>query len=723
MASAGRFRCNAITATPHMVSMNSAEPSSCGRRGYRQSAARGLERAVRRAAVRPHRARAFLPAFERAFAEHEAEVAAIAADPAQPTFANTIEALERSGRRARRGSASVFYAARRRPHQRRASWRSSARSRRSSARHWNRILHERGAVPPHRRVASRARPARPDGRAAARARALSCECSRAPAPRSMPRRSSGSPRSTSGSATLGTAFSQNVLADEQSYALVLDGEAGPRRPAGLRARGRARSRRRARPCRQARRHAVALQRRAVPAILRAARSARKGLPRLDRARRQRRRDRQQGDHRRDGGAARRARAAARLSDASPHYRLDDAMAKTPEAVRELLERSGRRRAPRALADRDAMQALVQAEGGNFALAPWDWRYYAEKLRKARCDVDEATIKPYFQLDRIIEAAFYTANRLFGLSFERARTASRSGTPDVRVWEVRDADGTPSRAVLRRLFRARLQAQRRLDDDAARPGEARRRHPAAGRQRDELLQGGGGRADAAVLRRRRTLFHEFGHALHGLLSDVTYPMISGTSVLTDLVELPSQLYEHWLRAARRSCAASPCTADTGEPMPEDLLRRLLAARTFNQGFATVEYVGLGAGRSRPASRSRARSGFDVDALRAGGARAHRHAGRDRHAPPAAAFRPHVLRRRLCRRPITATCGRRCWTPTPSRRSRRPATSSIRRRRKSLHDHVYSAGGSRDPAELYTAFRGRLPTPDALLRKRGFSEASA
>ena len=108
---------------------------------------------------------------------------------------------------------------------------------------------------------------------------------------------------------------------------------------------------------------------------------------------------------------------------------------------------------------------------NFALAPWDWRYYAEKLRKVRCDIDETAIKPYFQLDRIIEAAFYTANRLFGLTFER-----REGIPvwhdDVRVWEVRDAARASSRTFLRRLFRARLKAQRRLDDHAARPGKAR-----------------------------------------------------------------------------------------------------------------------------------------------------------------------------------------------------------------------------------------------------------
>ncbi len=126
-------------------------------------------------------------------------------------------------------------------------------------------------------------------------------------------------------------------------------------------------------------------------------------------------------------------------DTFAHFRLDDAMAKTPQAVRTLLERVWEPARGRALADRDAMQAMIQAEGHNFALAPWDWRYYAEKLRKARFDVDEAAIKPYFQLDRIIEAAFHTANRLFGLTF-KPLTGIPTWHDDVRVWEVTGAGG-------------------------------------------------------------------------------------------------------------------------------------------------------------------------------------------------------------------------------------------------------------------------------------------
>ena len=138
------------------------------------------------------------------------------------------------------------------------------------------------------------------------------------------------------------------------------------------------------------------------------------------------------------------------------YRLDDAMAKTPAAVRDLLQTVWAPARERALADREALQALVQEEGGNFALAPWDWRYYAEKLRQRRCDFDEAAIKPYLTLDRMIEAAFFAAERLFGLRVEE-RTDVPTWHPDVRVFEVRGSDGSPSACSSATISRARRNA--------------------------------------------------------------------------------------------------------------------------------------------------------------------------------------------------------------------------------------------------------------------------
>ena len=155
-----------------------------------------------------------------------------------------------------------------------------------------------------------------------------------------------------------------------------------------------------------------------------------------------------------------------------HYRLDDAMAKTPDAVRDLLDRVWAPARAGALADRDAMQELVRQEGGNFTIAPWDWRYYAEKLRKVRCDIDEATVKPYFQLHHIIDAAFYTAYKLFGLTFERRKDVA-TWHPDVMAWEVTGPDGRHLGLFFGDYFAPPVQALGRLDDDAARPGEADR----------------------------------------------------------------------------------------------------------------------------------------------------------------------------------------------------------------------------------------------------------
>ena len=248
------------------------------------------------------------------------------------------------------------------------------------------------------------------------------------------------------------------------------------------------------------------------------------------------------------------------------------MAKTPEAVRGLLEKVWAPARERALADRDAMQELIAEEGGNFKLAPWDWRYYAEKLRKRRCDLDEAEVKPYMQLDHMIEAAFYTAGKLFGLTFQPADVPVWH--PDVRAWEVRGADGShvgiffgdyfarPSKRS--GAWMTTLRDQEKLHGDV-RPLVL------------NVMNFNKGEPTLLSFDDARTLFHEFGHALHGLLSNVTYPMISCTSVLTDWVELPSQLYEHWFEQPEilRQFARH---YRTGEPIPEALMQKLIAART-------------------------------------------------------------------------------------------------------------------------------------------------
>ena len=322
---------------------------------------------------------------------------------------------------------------------------------------------------------------------------------------------------------------------------------------------------------------------------------------------------------------------------------------------------------------------------------------------------------------MIEAAFDTAGRLFGLSFhERAR---RAGLASRRA----GLGGHAARAARHvGLF---------FGDYFARPSKRSGAWMTTLRDQEKLAgdirpivvnvmnfaKAGGGEPTLLSFDDARTLFHEFGHGLHGLLSDVTYPMIAGTRVATDFVELPSQLYEHWLEQPevlrrfarhyrdRRADAGGRCSS------------ALLAARTFNQGFATVEYLASAlvdlefhlqapsADRNRstrPPSRPTC-SRRSACPARSSCATARRISST---SSPATAMPPAT----------TATCGRRCSTPTPSRPSRRPATCSIRRPRRGCATTSSPPAARAIPAEAYTAFRGRLPTPDALLRKRGFAE---
>ena len=392
------------------------------------------------------------------------------------------------------------------------------------------------------------------------------------------------------------------------------------------------------------------------------------------------------------------------------------MAKTPAAVTGLLDAVWAPARRRVAEERDALQEIVAAEGGNFRLAPWDWRYYAEKLRKARFDLDESEIKPYLPLDGIIEAAFYTANRLFGLTFT-PRTDVPVYHPDVRVWEVTGPDGRHVGVFFGDYFArpskrsgawmTSLRDQERLD------GEVR---PLVLNVMN-FNKGAKGEPTLLSFDDARTLFHEFGHGLHGLMSEVTYPMISGTGVLQDFVELPSQLYEHWLdrpeileRFARHY--------KTGEPMPRALMDRLIASRTFNQGFLTTEY--LGSELRRPRFPSRRRQGRPQGG--SGDARADADARRGRAAAPPAALRAHLLGRRLCGRllqlSVVRSAGRgRVQRLRGDRRRVRPGG-----RRAAARPHLR---GRRRPR----AGRGLpgVPRPDALGRsaaeKRGLVDEAA
>ena len=342
---------------------------------------------------------------------------------------------------------------------------------------------------------------------------------------------------------------------------------------------------------------------------------------------------------------------------------------------------------RALEERDLLQKAVQDEGGNFKLAAWDWRYYAEKVRKARFDVDEAEIKPYLQLDNVIDAAFDVADKLFGVTFKERKDLPGLSSGCARLRGA--GQGRPAhRPVLRRLFRAGLQALGRVDVGLARAAQARPRRAPDHRQRLNFAKGAPGEPSLLSVDDARTLFHEFGHGLHGLLSNVTYPALSGTSVERDFVELPSQLYEHWLERPE-VLRKFGMHYKTGKPMPEALLKRIKAARTFNQGFATVEYLASAIVDIDLHVLERRRR-VDVDEFEAETLARIGMPAEIVHAPPHPAFPAYL--RRLCGRLLQLHvvggdgCGR-LPRLRGGRRCVRPQDGAA------ADEFIYSAGGSR------------------------------
>ena len=655
----------------------------------------------------------FLPAFEQAFVDHAAEIAAIVNDPSAPDFHNTVTALERSGRLLAKVSA-VFYdlvSAHSNPALLEIDKEISLRM----ARHWNPImmnavlfgrivmLHDNrtalGLTGEQMRLLERTYTrfhragAGLDDAAKARMAAINERL-----------------------AHLGTTFGHHLLGDEQEWFLELGEDDREGLPDSFVAAARSAAEERG----MAGKAIVTLSRSSVEPFLKS--SARRDL---------REKAYKAFVARGDNGNANDNNAAiveiltlrqeaARLLGYPTFaaYRLEDSMAKTPEAVRSLLERVWKPARARALADRDALQALVAEEGGNFAIAPWDWRYYAEKLRQAKANFDDASIKPYLSLDHMVEAAFDCATRLFGVTFTERKDIP-AWHPDVRVWEVKDQAGKH-----KALF---------YGDYFARPSKRSGAWMTSLRDQQKLdgevnpliinvcnfAKGAEGEPSLLSPDDARTLFHEFGHGLHGMMSDVTYPSLSGTSVFTDFVELPSQLFEHWQEQPQvlRQFARH---YQTGEPLPDDLLKRFLDARKFNQGFATVEFVSSALidleFHSQPASATRDVQAFERAELEKIGMPAEISL---RHRPQqfghifsgdhyAAGYYSYMWSEVMDADAFGAfeEAGD-IFDPVTARR---------------LHDAIYSTGGSVDPESAYVAFRGREPEPDALLRRRGLLDVS-
>jgi peptidyl-dipeptidase Dcp len=656
--------------------------------------------------------RHFRPAFDAALKQARAEIDAIANDPASPSFANTVEALERGGR-SLDNVASVFFnlAGAHTNDELQAIERSIAPvlARHRSETYLNESL--------FKRIDALKSEEDELGLSAEQARVLDryhLDFTRAGAAAPLEAKARLAAISER-LAMLAAQFGQNVLTDEKDWIMLLDKHDLDGLPDFFIASDSRIAADRGHPGK----HAVTLSRSSIEPFLQfsARRDLRETAFRAWTARGE------------NGGAADNRAIAAELVglraerarllgyESYAHYRLADTMAKTPRAALDLLESVWTPGVASARKDEEALQAIAASEGGNFKLAPWDWRYLSEKRRKAEFDLDESELKPYLQLDRIIDAAFYAASRLFGVSFAE-RFDLKLYHPDVRAWEVTGRDGAP-----KALF---------LGDYFARPSKRSGAWMSGFRGQEKLdgpqlpivvnvmnfAKGGEGEASLLSVDDARTLFHEFGHALHGMLSDVVYPRISGTHVAGDFVEFPSQVFEHWIQQPEM-LRRFALHYKTGEPMPEALIAKLLAARRFNQGWATVEYT-ASALVDLKLHLDPSPDGVDVVAFE-------REELKRIGMPDAIGMRhrtPHF--QHIFSGGYSAAYYSYLWSEVLDADAFEAFEESgdifdpaIAKR---LNDFVYAAGGSRDYDEAYRAFRGRPPSPEALFRKRGLINAS-
>lgn len=405
------------------------------------------------------------------------------------------------------------------------------------------------------------------------------------------------------------------------------------------------------------------------------------------------------------------RAALLGYDTFAAYKLETEMAGTPGAVRDLLMQVWTPARRAAEADAQVLTEMLQADGIAGPLQPWDWHYYSERRRAAEHDLNEEEIKPYLQLDRMIAAAFDCANRLFGLDFREIDAPLYH--PDARAWEV-TRDGRHMAVFIGDYF------ARGSKRSGAWCSAIRSQQKLAGEIRPHVVNvcnfAKPSEGQPAVLSYddARTLFHEFGHALHQILSDVTHASISGTSVARDFVELPSQLYEHWLEVPE-VLETFATHAETGDPMPRDLRDRLLAATTHDAGFQTVEYLASAlvdlAFHDGPAPADPMQKQAEV--LEQIGMPP---AIRMRHATPHFA---HVF----AGDGYSSGYYSYMWSEVMDadafeafQQAGGPFDPAMAR---ALEAHVLSQGGSEDAATLYTRFRGGLPDAAALLRGRGLA----
>ena len=657
---------------------------------------------------------AFAAGFDAALAAHEAEIDAIANNPEAPTFDNTIAALEIAGDELSRVSALFWSRAGANTNDTIQALERDVAPKMS--RHYSKI----GTNPKlFQRI-----DALWEGREALN---LSLEQTRV-----LERHWKGFVKSgaklekpeqdrlsaiNETLAGLGAKFGQNVLADEKNWSLFLDeGEALDGLPDFLKDAMAAAARERG----EDGRYAVTLSRSIIEPFLTF--SARRDLrEQAFRAWVARGENAGETDNRglvKDMLALRAEKAGLLGYDNFAALKLDNTMAKTPEAVNGLLMQVWEKAVARAREEEAELAALIAEEGRNHEVMPWDWRYYAEKLRAKKFNFSEAELKPYLQLEKIIDACFDVAERLFGIHAVEKKDVPVYH-PDVRVFEIRDRDDKLVAMFLGDYFArsskrsgawmSSYQSQHRLPLKNGAVGEIPIIYNVC-----NFAKPAEGKPALLSLDDARTLFHEFGHALHGMLSDVTYPSVSGTGVSRDFVELPSQLYEHWLTVPE-ILTRYAVHYQTGEAMPQALLEKVLAARTFNSGFATVEFtssalVDMAFHTQGPVedpmavqAEVLARIGLPQSIVM-------------RHATPhfqhvfsgdgySAGYYSYMWSEVLDADAFSAfTETGDAFNPDMAAR---------------LKTYIYAVGGSVDPEDAYKAFRGKLPSPEAMLEKKGLA----
>jgi peptidyl-dipeptidase Dcp len=397
-----------------------------------------------------------------------------------------------------------------------------------------------------------------------------------------------------------------------------------------------------------------------------------------------------------------------------HWRLDNAMAKTPERAMELMEAVWKPAVARVKEEVADMQALADKEGAKVTIEPWDYRYYAEKVRKERYDLDQNEVKQYLQLEKLREGMFWVAGELFNFSFTPV-TDVPVYRPDVHVWEVKDKTSGKhiglwyfdpyARAGKRSgAWMNAYRSQERMDKEIT----------TIVSNNSNFVKGNPGESVLISWDDATTLFHEFGHALHGLSSNVVYPSVSGTAVARDYVEFPSQLLEHWL-STPEVLQKFALHYETGKPIPQNLVDKIKKAATFNQGFGTVEYLASALVDMKlhlAGSQKIDADKFERETLAQLGM------PREivmRHRTPqfghvfssdgySAGYYSYLWSDVLTADAYDAfTEGKGAYDKEVSRR---------------LIKNVFSVGNTIDPAEGYRGFRGRDPQIEALMKKRGF-----